>query len=56
MVINSIRTSEDILYPVEEVSNMISFTLSFNTFLDELDLEELQDVSGLKAIRVGIKL
>lgn len=36
MVINNITTSEDILYPVEDLGNKISFTLSFNKFLDKL--------------------
>ena len=36
MVINNIIADEDILYPGEELSNKISFTLSFNKFLDKL--------------------
>jgi len=36
MEINNIITDEDILYPAEELSSKISFTLSFNKFLDKL--------------------
>ncbi len=36
MVINKIRTTEGVLCTAEELSNKISFTLSFNKFLDKL--------------------